>query len=235
MSQPDNAPSRIEGISTRMSIVGSPERFVLRYGKAIRAYIGALMSDTHDADDVTQELLLEVLRRGLARRDPGRGRFRDYLKAIIRNTVADCFRKRGLPVQQGLDLDYLAANDKPAEKQWLADWRGCILEAAWTALEAHQHAHPGNWCHTVLRLVVDHPEDDSAQLAARLSQRIGQAMRPDAFRKQVSRARSLFARFMVDEVRQTLSDPSPQQVHEELLEVGLLGYVRSELAAADER
>ena len=34
---------------------------------------------------------------------------------------------------------------------------------------------------------------------------------------------------------ETLSDPSPDQVHEELLEVGLLGYVRSELAAADER
>jgi hypothetical protein len=235
MSQPDNAPSRIEGISTRMSIVDSPERFVLRYGKAIRAYIGALMRDAHDADDVTQELLLEVLRRGLARREPGRGRFRDYLRAIIRNTVADSYHKRGLPVQQRLDLDFLSANDKPAEKQWLSDWRNCILDAAWTALEAHEHAHAGNWCHTALRLVVDHPEEHSVQLAHRLSKRIGQPMRPDAFRKQVSRARSLFARLMVDEVRQTLSDPTPQQVHEELLEVGLLGYVRSHLAAADER
>jgi hypothetical protein len=235
MSQPDNAPSRIEGISTRMSVVDSPERFVLRYGKAIRAYIGALMRDAQDADDVTQELLLEVLRRGLARREPGRGRFRDYLKAIIRNSVADCFHKRGLPVQQGLDLDLVAASDKPAEKQWLADWRNCILDAAWTALEAHQHANPGNWSYTVLRLVVDHPAEDSVQLAARLSKRIGQSMRPDAFRKQVSRARHIFARLMVDEVKQTLSDPTPQQVHEELLEVGLLGYVRSELAAADEQ
>jgi hypothetical protein len=235
MSEPENAPSRIDGISTRLSVVASPERFVLRYGKAIRAYIGALLSDAHDADDVTQELLLEVLSRGLARREPGRGRFRDYLKAIIRNTVADSFHKRGVTVQQGLDLDLLSADDRPAERQWVADWRNCILEAAWSALEAHEHSNPGNLSYVALRLVVDHPEEDSVQLAARLSNKIGQPMRPDAFRKQVSRARHMYARLMVDEVKQTLSDPTPQQVHEELLDVGLLGYVRKELAAADER
>jgi DNA-directed RNA polymerase specialized sigma24 family protein len=226
MSPPDNSPCRIDSISTRTSIVGNPERFVMRYGKAIRDYIGALIRNVHDADDVSQGLLLQVLHKGLARAAPQRGRFRDYLKAVIRNVVADWFRRRGQPIRHGIDLDTLTSRNPDAERQWLADWRGGLLDAAWTALYQHQQRNPGNWCHSVLRLAVDRPEDDSAELAARLSQRIRQPMRPDAFRKQLSRARRLFARMIVEEVRGTLAQPDPRLVEEELVELGLLSYVR---------
>jgi hypothetical protein len=78
----------------------------------------------------------------------------------------------------------------------------------------------------VLRLVLDHPEDDSEALAARVSESLGHPFRADAFRKQLSRARRLFARFLVIEVTRTLDYPTPERIEEELSELGLMRYVR---------
>jgi hypothetical protein len=228
MAQPENQPSRIDNISTRLSILANPERFVLRYGRAIRSYIGALMRDSHEADDVAQNLLVQVLRKGLTQAAPQRGRFRDYLKAVIRNVMVDSYRQRRL--QAEIDLDAVAVTDESADRQWLDGWRGCILDSAWAALEHHQHAHPGNFGYSALRLTVDHPDEDSVQLAARLSQQIGQTMRPEAFRKQLSRARRQFAEGIVKEVHQTLADPTPDQVVEELIDIRLMSYIRPYLA-----
>jgi DNA-directed RNA polymerase specialized sigma24 family protein len=228
MAQPDNQPSRIDNISTRLSILANPERFVLRYGRAIRSYIGALVRDAHEADDIAQNLLVQVLRKGLTQRAPERGRFRDYLKAVIRNVMADSYRQRRASAQ--IDLDAVAVSDEAADRQWLDGWRGCILDSAWAALEHHQHAHPGNLGYTALRLTVEHPQESSEQLAARLAKQTGQPMRPDGFRKQLSRARRQFAEGIVKEVRQTLARPTPDQVVEELIAIGLMSYIRPYLA-----
>jgi hypothetical protein len=78
----------------------------------------------------------------------------------------------------------------------------------------------------VLRLVLDHPEDDSEALAARISDSLGHPVRADAFRKQLSRARRVFARLLVIEVTRTLDYATPEKVEEELTELGLMRYVR---------
>ena len=80
--------------------------------------------------------------------------------------------------------------------------------------------------YTVLRLTSRHAGEDSPQLAARLGTLTGRPMRPEAFRKQVSRARRVFAGLLVKVVAQTLDDPSPVRVEEELSAVDLLKYVR---------
>ena len=93
-------------------------------------------------------------------------------------------------------------------------------------LEAHQRESPGNLAHTVLRLSVEHPDEDSDALAARASRASGRPLLPAAFRKQLSRARRLFAGFLVAEVAQTLEEPTAERVEEELAAVGILPVVR---------
>jgi hypothetical protein len=105
------------------------------------------------------------------------------------------------------------------------------MSRAWQALDAHQRRSPGNLCHTVLRLSADFPDEDSKALAARASKQEGRTIKPEAFRKQVSRARRLFAELLVAEVAQTLEEPTPAQVEEELVAVGLMEYVRDFLPA----
>lgn len=225
----DSAPrSALDQISTRWAAVKDPVRFLMRYGPAIGKYLGALLKNTHDAEEVSQDFLLRVLEHGFANADPDRGRFRDYLKRAVRNAALTRLRQKvSVPVTEGM------LEDPAAEEEFVRDWRRCLLDRVWRGLESHQRHSPGNLFHTVLRLAVDHPEEDSEQLAARAAERAGRPLRADAFRKQLSRARKLFAQLLIQEVSQTLEKPTPELLEEELAELGLMEYVREYLAGKE--
>jgi hypothetical protein len=212
-------------ISTHWSAIHDPGSFTVRYAPAIRAYLLALLGDEHEADEAAQELLLRVVERGFAQASPEQGRFRDYLKTAVRNAAVSRLRKkRPGPLGEAL-AEELCGGDE-VETRWLSDWQRCLLERAWQALEAHQRQFAGNLFFTVLRVSADHPDEDSTALAARVSALAGRDVRADAFRKQVSRARRVFAEILLEEVSRTLSDTSPARVEEELIAVGLWPYVR---------
>jgi len=215
-------------ISTSWRQVGDPLKFVMTYGPAVRRYLLAILRDEHEADEVLQELLVRVTERGLGGADPARGRFRDYLRAVVRNAAFLHLRRRARRRAGEADLDRLAADPGP-DAWWAAEWRRCVLEKAWRGLERHQRAAKGNLCHTVLRLTADHPDEDSDRLAARAARLSGRPLTPEAFRKQLSRARRLFAGLIVAEVSRTLDDPTPEHVREELADLGLLESLRDYL------
>jgi hypothetical protein len=225
VTEPVPAGWRLDQISTDWTIIGDPPRFLLRYAAAIRSYLGALVKDEHDADEIAQEFLLRVVQKGFERASADRGRFRDYLKTAVRNAARTRLRRRTeAPLTE--EVAARQAEDCTLEKRWLGDWQRCLLERALRALEAHQRRSPGNLFHTVLRVALDHPEEDSPAQAARTSALAGRPLRPEAFRKQLSRARRMFAEVLLDEVAQTLQNPTPARIEEELIETGLMAYVR---------
>lgn len=224
--------SILEQISTRWSEVGNPIQFVYRYGPAVRAYLAALVADPHDAEDVTQDFLLRMIRQPtLTPERVQRGRFRDYLKAALRNAATDHFRKKGGHARAASGVPELvpAAAEPSADSAYDLEWRKVLLDRCWDALEAQERASADNLGYSVLRLTVDRPDADSAALAAELSARVGRAVTPEAFRKQRSRARKAFAQLLVNEVRQTLEAPTADGVVGELTDLGLLEYVREYL------
>ncbi len=225
--------SRLDQISTRWSIVNDPLQFMLRYGPAIQRYLSALIKNPHDVEEVLQDFLLRGLQRGFVRTESLRGRFRDYLKTAVRNAALTHYRRRQTAAHTNLDDLHLAAPQAPlaADEEWATQWRQCVLSRVWQALDQHQRQSPGNLFYTVLKLSCDYPHEDSKALAARASAATNKPIRPDAFRKQVSRARRHFAELLVAEVGQTLEDPSPEQLEEELIEIGLMEYVRDFLPA----
>lgn len=229
--QPNETEPRIslDRISTQWSIINDPGQFVVRYAPAIRGYLQALLRNAHDAEEVEQEFLMRVVQRGFQRADPDRGRFRDYLKTSVRNAALTRLRRKKEAVYGDINALGLASADlaQPVvEDIWLADWRRCLLARAWRALDSHQHRSPGNLFHTVLRAAVDHPEEDSRQLAARVSTQVGRDISPEAYRKQLSRARRMFAELLVDEVAQTLDNPRAEDMETELVETGLMEFIR---------
>jgi len=217
--------SPLDQISTRWVLIRDPEQFTLRYAPAIRKYLEAILRDPHEAAEATQEFVLKGLRLGMVDPDGLRGRFRDYLKRAVRNAALTHLRRKkpGGPLPGQL-ADPRADTD--ADREWLAEWRRCVLDRTWRRLEAHQRESPGNLAHTVLRLSVEHPDEDSDALAARAGRQSGRPLLPAAFRKQLSRARRLFAGFLVAEVAQTLEEPTAERVEEELAAVGILPVVR---------
>lgn len=72
------------------------ERLVRRYWPAVYAYIRSTGRDVHEASDLTQGFVCDVvLRRQLAKAaDPKRGRFRNLLMTSLKNFLGDVHRHR---------------------------------------------------------------------------------------------------------------------------------------------
>lgn len=210
-------------ISTRWQQITDPEQFLLLYGPAVRRYVHCLVRDPHEADEVLQEFLLAVLRHRFATASPDRGRFRDYLKQALRHAVADHYRRRPRREVSGVAWDQLAGS--AADQTWRDEWQRCVLDRSWRELERHEQSTPGNLFYTVLRLVADRPDADSATLATLVKAHKGQAVRADAVRQQLSRARRKFAALIVAEVRRGLDHATPAALREELAELGLMRFV----------
>lgn len=109
------------------------------------------------------------------------------------------------------------------------NWRRCVLERAWDALLRRQRRSGDDLFYTVLRISADHPDADSDELAQRLSEQLGRPISPGSFRMQRTRARRLFAELLVREVAETLEDRSATSVEQELIDTGLMSFIRDSL------
>lgn len=220
--------SHLDDISTRWAIVHDPLKFVLRYAPAIQKYLQAVVGNAHDAEEIAQEFLLRMMERRFESVEPDGGRFRFYLKQAVRNAVRAHYRRRrpdSLSDEALAELTDFTTAEAAAEQEWLCEWRTCMLNRAFSALEVHERSAPGNLFYTVLRLTADYPNDDSATLTERVAQQTGRPLTVEAFRKQLSRARRMFAALLREEVAATLIDRSDDAIREELADLGLLGYV----------
>jgi RNA polymerase sigma-70 factor (ECF subfamily) len=206
---------------------------VLRYARAIRNYVGALIKDPQGADEVAQDVLVRLLRGQFAAASPERGRFRHMLAVAAHNLVRNYWQRQRRQAGVDLDVGALAAPETTPqiEAQATASWRQSMLDLAWKALADYEQATPGSVACTVLRLRAQYPGDDSERLAERLSELTGRPFRPAAVRQQLRRARVRFAQALLEEVARGLEDPTPERVEEELIEVGLMEFVQDFLPA----
>jgi RNA polymerase sigma-70 factor (ECF subfamily) len=227
MPSPLQEPERaryIEGIATDWYVVSDPGRFFLRYAPAIQGYFAGLIRNADDAEDAAQEFFLRITQRGFPRFVAERGRFRDYLKTSIRNAARNYMQRTLRPISDAYALALLSsapAAEASLDERWIAFWRLCLVRRAWSALKKYQEQAPGNLYHTVLRLEAKYSAEDSVQLAARATRLAGYVVQPAAYRKQVSRARRMLADLLIKEVSRTLRNPSPEDLQQELAELGL--------------
>lgn len=222
-------PRALKFITTHWTTVSNPSRFVIRYGAAVRAYLRALLP-THDAaDDVEQEFLLQVVEKGFPTVAPGRGHFRHYLITIVKNAAFGHLRKQSKRVSVNADLSQMPAG-ATADHEWQISWRECVLQNTWNALRDHQKKSKGNLFHTVLKTFVEHEQDDSPTLAARVSESTGQVLSAEAFRKQLSGARRRFRELLIEEVSRTITNVTPELLAEELRDLDLMKYVKGLLS-----
>jgi RNA polymerase sigma factor (sigma-70 family) len=218
---------RLDQLSTHISTLKSAERFFARYGSALRAYLNAILRDPAAAEEVLQELVLAMLRRGGADTWPGRGRFRDYLKTAARNAAITYLRKQGRQ-PAAADLAVYAdprSSDDMADRELRSAWQRCVIDRANQKLESCERLSPGNLCYTVLQVVAEFQNENSPKQAEIASQRAKRVISAEAFRKQVSRARRLMAEFILNEVTRGLGEPTAADVEGELTELGLWNYV----------
>jgi RNA polymerase sigma-70 factor (ECF subfamily) len=204
------------------------EELLRRYGPGIRRYLLGALRDADAAEELAQEFALRFVRGDLRGADPGRGRFRDYVRGVLRHLIADHHRRwrPALP----LSSEPAAPADDPADlgPSFTASWRDALLDRTWEAL-AEVERRTGQPFHTVLRLRADQPDLRSPQLAERLAATLGRPVSAAALRQTLHRAREKFVDLLLAEVLHTLRPPTAELLEEELVDLGLLEYCQAAL------
>jgi RNA polymerase sigma-70 factor (ECF subfamily) len=240
---PHELDQRLSHISTLWTLLGEANQqgtaavaarqvLMRRYCGAVYRYLYGAVRDPNVADDLTQEFALRFLQGRFRQANPAQGRFRNYIKTALFHLVNDYHRRKGrepraLPLQAD---EAVSAPDEVAraEQAFCESWRQELLARAWKALEQVQR-ETGQPFHEVLRFRVDHPDLSSAEMAERLSARLGKALTAAGVRKTLERARDRFADLLLDDVRTSLEGAGDEQVEEELAELNLLKYCRDAL------
>ncbi len=81
----------------------------------------------------------------------------------------------------------------------------------------------------MLRFRAQHLELRADEMAEQLSRTLGKPLTAAGVRKTLERARIRFADLMLDEIAQTLSNPTLENLEEELIDLNLLEYCRPAL------
>jgi RNA polymerase sigma-70 factor (ECF subfamily) len=198
------------------------DRLILRYSGAVYRYLLGALRDPDTAADLCQEFAVRFLRGDFRRAQPSRGRFRDYVRTVLVNLVNDYHRSRRAGVGP-LDIDSPAPSD-PSGDDFMAEWREAVIEQTWKALEAANSTY-----HAVLRLRVENSEMPSPAMAERLTAQIGRPMTAENVRKAIQRAHNKFAELLIDQVADSLDDPTAAELEDELRLLDLLRFCRSAL------
>jgi DNA-directed RNA polymerase specialized sigma24 family protein len=204
---------------------------IQRYAGAVHRYLLASLRDVDAADDLSQEFALRFLRGDFKNADPGKGRFRDFLKRAIYHLMMDYHRSRKARPHA---LGHEAAEpdegswDQDLDRQFIESWREQLMAQAWTELDRSQE-RTGQPFADVLRLRITSPDLRPPELAQRLSERLGRPVNAGWVRINLHRARDMFVGSLLAEVERSLGNSSQERLEEELIELGLFEHCRSVL------
>lgn len=224
--------SRFSQIPTDPGIVADPARIVIRYGRAMRAYIASLLqrklSGSSDVvEDAVEEcasrMALKIQQGKLATWNPAGGKFRFYFHTIVTHEVEGFLRerrrdilKRATPIVQTMD------DSRDEEKEFLGKE---VFRLAVEALRDEEARDPHDLYASVLTLRLEHPDASAAELAGLLEVKLRRSFTEIYVRQIEKRARTRFAELLVLEVRRMFGACCAKELQEELCELGLWPYV----------
>ena len=240
--EPDIGNERLSDMPTQWSVVArahedTPEapsatqQLLERYRRPIYRYLLACVRRLDAADELFQEFALRFVRGDFRSADPEHGRFRCYLKTVLHHLVVDHQRKQQRESHQPLPAAEAAPEAAPPaapEEDLTGAWREELMARAWDALASWERENGQPLC-TVLRFCADHPDLKATPMAERLSAQLGAAVSAEWVYKRLHQAREKFTGLIVQEVPQTLDEPTAPNLEQELLDLRLLDFCRPAL------
>lgn len=208
---------------------------LVRYHQAVYRYFHNELRDPHAAGKLFSNFALRILEvhAFLKRADPEKGRFRDYLRTVLKRMVIDHYRaqQRELKRQQPFLADGAhepaeVASTPEEDQRFLDLWRQELIDQAWKALEQAEKTI-GQPYAALLRYQSDHPGCRSAQIADHFSSLGEKKYTAAGVRQLIHRAREHFGGLLVQEVARSLrstegENVSAERIEQELIELNLL-------------
>ncbi len=241
---PEEPGSRLSQISTAWTLMlqahqGTPDaaeearrKLLERYSPAIHRYLLAAVRDQDAAGELYQEFALRLVRGDFRRADPDKGRFRHLLKTSLYHLVVDLQRKKKrtpLPLEEDNFVPMVEeSSHDAADRDFITIWRSELLARAWDALARFDRQAGQNY-HALLRYRTEHTEARSSDMADHFGPILGKTLTVEWVRKRLHLAREKFTSFLLDEVAQTLENPSLDNVEEELIELELHEHCKGAL------
>ncbi len=203
-----------------------------RYGRTVQRYLLGATRNEEQAQELAQEFAVLFLQGAYRRADSSRGRFRDFLKGILRNLIYESRRKaqrlpRALP-ENAPEPEVLDEAEAALDATFVRCWRDELMERAWQAL-SNLESQSGQPYHTVLRYRVDHPDQHSDEMARILSVDLKRQIVPATMRKALQRARDKFADILLADLAESIDNPNRESLEAELMELDLYEYCRPAL------
>ena len=206
------------------------DALIRRYGGAVHRYLLRVTKNPETAADLSQEFALRFVRGDFRRADPRLGRFRSFVKTTVLHLVIDHHRRnRNRPLSLIDDAPEPASSAPDLlelDRRFTECWREELLDRAWAELERSER-ETGRPFHTVLRLRADRPELRSPEMALMLSATLNKAIDAGWVRQNLHRARERFVELILNEVAASLGSDDANCVDEELIDLGLWDYCRS--------
>lgn len=203
---------------------------ISRYHDAIENYLQVKLRDRNLAEEVFQEFWQKLLTHKLAGADETKGRFRDYLRTVLHRLIIDHFRgKKVQPLPPGDLLD-----PTNPDEEYDRVWRETVLKRVWNRLETYEAHTPKNRYHAVLRLRVDNPDDSIDELVERMARTSPTTMTSEGFRKTLQRARAKYLELLIQELRDTISPATKEDVEAEIYDLGLGAFYRKYITSLED-
>jgi len=203
------------------------ERLVRRYWAAVYAYIRRTGRDVHEAADLTQGFVCDIIisRRLCDYADPQRGRFRTLLLSSVKNYLRETYRrdrKRSLEIDgPPLPLEELPTETSTSEtpdEAFCYQWSATLIRQVLTDVKASCEkdglvAHWTVFEHRVVRpMLFDEQPTEHATLVEMLNLKD----EPQAANMMITVKRR-FARALYQEIGRTVIDP--EHIEDELNEL----------------
>ncbi len=219
-------PGRVLINSSRPTWTGthSAAAFAMRYIEPMRAVAEAWLPTTEDADEAITALLQHFVKAGFGKQD--HGRLRDYLLRGVRS--AGKLRLAAKPeIPPRLPTDEVRVD----WDVWVDTWRDGLLRRAWRQLERRQHAARQSEAYRddrvepilydALWTAKQHAGESAELVAGRVAARAQTAVTADDIRAAIASARVRLAQAVADEVADTLDEPEPTSIGQEIKALGL--------------
>ena len=192
------------------------------YWRPIFSFVRARGYSTEDAQDLTQDFFVTILRSNwLQHADRNRGRFRSLLLRSLQNFLINAAektnaRKRGGSVEfiswddwmaeapSQLSIPAQALESLPPERIFDLTWATTVVDHAFQRLREECESKGKLWLFQALSSHLTHERDEASY--AKLSAELG--MTETAVKKQLHNMRQRYRNLLRAEVSQTVEDPS---------------------------
>jgi RNA polymerase sigma-70 factor (ECF subfamily) len=196
------------------------ERLCEAYWYPLYAYVRRSGKSPDDARDLTQGFFEHLLESDLLQAvDPGKGRFRSFLLACMKNYLSN-ERQRHAALKRGGGARTISLDDD-AEKRFLREanelepdvlydrrWSMTLMERAMNELERESSANPDRWSSLKPLLTGGDREETYRTIGERLG------MSEGAVRVAVHRMRQRYGELLRQQIAETVADAD--QVDDEL-------------------